>query len=106
MLKTAQEDLNRKYKLFSHGYDLEWLVGRVTGLFGMTVKELLTGGKQRKTVRARSVVCYWGTRELGISAAEISTRLHIASSTASESVARGRRIVEEQGLKLLDDDMA
>ena len=45
---------------------------------------------------------YWGTRELGISAAEISKLLHIAPSTASESVARGRKIIEENGLKLLD----
>jgi hypothetical protein len=28
------------------------------------VKELLTGGKQRRTLQARGVLCYWGTREL------------------------------------------
>ena len=106
VLTAAQEDLDRKYKRLSEGYGLEWLVGRVTGLFGISEKEILTGGKQRKIVRARSVLCYWGTCELGISSAEISAKLHIASSTASESVARGRRIVDEQGLELLDDDMA
>jgi REP element-mobilizing transposase RayT len=42
--------------------------------FGLTLKEFLTSGKQRKTVTARSVLSYWGTRELGISAADISTQ--------------------------------
>jgi hypothetical protein len=75
---------------------------RVTGLFGLTPRELLTVGKQRRLVKARSVLCYWGTRELGLSAVEISKKLNIASSTASESVMRGRQIVEEQGLTLLN----
>jgi hypothetical protein len=52
---------------------------------------------------ARSVLCYWGTRELGLSAVEISKKLNIASSTATESVVRGRQIVEEQGLTLLNE---
>jgi len=46
----------------------------------------------------------WGTRELGIRAVEISKKLNIASSTASESAMRGRQIVEEHGLKLLEED--
>lgn len=105
VLKAAQEELERKHMLRARGYDFEWLVERVIGLFGLTSKELLTGGKQRKTVTARSVLCYWGTRELGMSAVGISKKLNIASSTASESAARGRRIVEAQGLKLLDEDI-
>ena len=32
-------------------------------------------------------------------------KLNIASSTASESVTSGRQIVEEQELKLLDEDI-
>ena len=41
-----------------------------------------------------------------LSAVGISKKLKIAVSTASESVTRGRQIVEEQGLKLLDEDIA
>ena len=68
------------------------------------VKESLTGGKQRRMVQARSVLCYWGTRELGMSAVGISKKLNIASSTASESAMRGRQIVEEHEWKLLEED--
>jgi len=42
--------------------------------------------------------------KLGMSAVGISKRLNIASSTASESVARGRQIVEEKRLKLLNEE--
>ena len=104
VLKAAQENLDRKSRIRALGYDFDWLVDRVLGLFGLTLNELLTGGKQRRTVKARSVLCFWGTRELGMSAVGISKKLNIASSTASESATRGRQIVEKQGLKLLDED--
>ena len=104
VLKAARENLDRKSIIRAQGYDFEWLVDRVTDLFGLTFKELFTGGKQRRTVQARSVLCYWGTRELGMSAVGIAKKLNIVSSTASESVTRGRQIVEEQGLKFLDED--
>ena len=103
VLKAAQENLDRKSKIRALGYDFDWLVGRVLGLFDLTFNELLTGGKQRKMVQARSVLCYWGTRELGMSAVSISKKLNIASSTASESAMRGKQIVENQGWKLLEE---
>jgi REP element-mobilizing transposase RayT len=103
-LKAAQENLDRKYKIRALGYDFDWLVDRVLGLFGLAFDELMTTGKQRRTVQARSVLCYWGTRELGMSAVWISKKLNIASSTASESAMRGRQIVKELGLKLLEED--
>ncbi len=103
VLKAAQENLDRKSQILVLGYDFDWLVGRVLGLFGLTFNELLTGGKQRKIVQARSVLCYWGTRELAMSAVSISEKLNIASSTASESAMRGRQIVEDQGWKLLEE---
>jgi len=103
VLKAAQENLDRKSKIRALGYDFDWLVGRVLGLFDLTFNELLTGGKQRKMVQARSVLCYWGTGELGMSAVSISKKLNIASSTASESAMRGKQIVENQGWKLLEE---
>jgi len=72
VLKAAQEKSDRKSMIQALGYDFEWLINRVTGLFGLISKKILAGGKQRITVQARSVLCYWGTRELGMIAAGIS----------------------------------
>jgi hypothetical protein len=68
------------------GYDFEWSVSRVTGLFGLTSKELLTGGKQRKTVKAGAYYAIGARGKLGMNAVDISKKLNIASSTAGESV--------------------
>jgi hypothetical protein len=77
---------------------------RETGLFDLRAKEIEAGGKQRRAVKDRSMLRYWGARELGLSAVEISKKLNIASSPASESAVRGRQIIEGQGLKLLGED--
>ena len=74
VLKAARENLDRKYRFRAPGYDFDWLLDRVLGLFSLTFAELMTGGKQRRAVQARSVLCYWGTRELGMSAVRISKK--------------------------------
>jgi REP element-mobilizing transposase RayT len=103
VLKAAQEKLERKYKIQSHGYSFEQLLARVAELFDVPSDELLSGGKHPKTVQARSVVCFWGHRELGISTVELSKRLKISQPTASQSVTRGQKIVQEHMLSLFDD---
>lgn len=100
VLKSARENLERRHVIRARGYDFEWLLSRVADICGLTPRELLTGGKQPKSVMARSLLCYWGTRELGMSAVGISKKMNIAPSTASESATRGRKIVDEKGLKL------
>ena len=42
---------------------------------------------------------------MGMIATEMSAKLVIASSTANESVARGRRIVEEQDLEFIEEEI-
>jgi putative transposase len=51
------------------------------------------------------MICYWGTRELGMSAVWISKKMNIPPSTASESVTRSQKIVEEKGLNLADESI-
>jgi hypothetical protein len=58
-------------------------------------------GRYPDTVEARSVLCYWAARELGISTLELSRKLGISQPTASQSVKRGARIVKEKRLKLM-----
>jgi hypothetical protein len=77
---------------FAWAYD--WLVGRVSALFE-TSRNTVTGvGRYPATVKIRSVLCYWGVRELGMSTVELSRRLRISQPTASQSVKRGERVAE------------
>ena len=102
ILKAAQEKLDRKYHVQSRGYNFERLVKRVAKLFEISPKELLSGGKHTKTVKARSVVCYWGNRELGMSTIELSKKMNISQPTASQSVVRGQKIAREEKLAFLE----
>jgi len=45
------------------------------GLFGIEAEMIYGRGKYPIVVQTRSVVCYWGVRELGMSAAELAKEL-------------------------------
>jgi REP element-mobilizing transposase RayT len=91
-----------RYKSILCREAFERLIKRVAKLFDISPKELLSGGKHTKTVKARSVVCYWGNRELGMSTIELSKKLNISQPTASQSVVRGQKIARAEKLAFLD----
>ena len=64
--------------------------------------ELWAAGKEPKRVEARSLLCYWAVRDLGISMAELSRRLKLSLSGVSLSVKRGERIAQENYYKLIE----
>lgn len=91
----------RRYFLEAQGYDFGKVVERVAQLLDMPPKDVLRSGKQAKTVMARSLVCFWANRELGMSTVEISNQLKIGQSAVSRSSLRGEKIAEENKFSLL-----
>ena len=67
----------------------------------MSIKEAWSRGKYRRFVKARSLLCYWVVRELGISTAGLSRRLHISSAAVSQSVRRGENLAKENHYQLV-----
>ena len=57
-------------------------------------------GKSRRLVPARSLLCFWAARELGISMTELSRKLNLSLSGVSLSVTRGEKMAEINGFKL------
>lgn len=102
VLKAAQENLDRQSQLEAAGYSFDWLVGRVAMQLEIESKDVLTPGKYAQSVKARSLLCYWGTRELGMSTVELARRLNLAQPTVSQAVTRGQKIAEDQGLCLIE----
>ena len=96
VLKAAQEDLERKYQLEAKGYSFDWLVGRVAKQLEIKPKDVLAPGKYAQNVKARSLLCYWGTRELGMTSVDLAKRLNLAQPTVSQAVIRGQKIAEDQ----------
>ena len=100
VLEAANERLDRRCWLQRNGYDVNRLVEHVAELFGMRTSEVVRTGKVARTVAARSVLCYWANRELGMRVVELARRLTLAQPTVTQSVGRGEKIVSEKGMQI------
>ena len=102
VLAASKEQMEKKYKLIAEGYDLDKIASKVCDLMQLEPFNIWATGKERTRVEARSLLCYWAVRDLGINMAELARRLNLSLSGVSLSVKRGERIVQEKGYKLID----
>jgi putative transposase len=100
VLAHAEEAFQRKYDLQAKGFDLEKVVQRVGEVLGMSREEVLDAGKRRRTVCARSLLCYWAAGELRISMSTLSAHLNVSVNAVSKSVARGKTLAKKHGYSL------
>jgi REP element-mobilizing transposase RayT len=103
VLEAANEKIERRYVLRSQGYDFDKLVERVADLFGMEAKELLVPGKQPRRVEARSLLCYWAVKELGIRGTWVAEKLGITQPGVSKAVRRGEQLASKEHLSIFSD---
>jgi DNA-binding MarR family transcriptional regulator len=64
-------------------------------LFDLTPDQLLTPGRYPAVVRARSLLCYWAVRELGVTATDLAKQIGMTQPAISISVKRGEKIAKE-----------
>ena len=102
VLKMAEENRQRQYQLEADGFNIEQVAQRVAAILGVNCEQVWKKGKHPQTVKARSLLCYWAVRELGISATEIARRIGISQPAISQSVERGEAIAKENGFELMD----
>ena len=102
LLSAAAEKYERCHELRRLGYDLDKTARRAAEVCGIELDDVFSRSRQRTKVKARSLFCYWASRELGISYAELARRLGISIPAVSYSVERGETIVKEQGYQLLE----
>ena len=99
-LQQAGERLERKYRLRSKGYDIDTLAGLAAELMNVPVEQLFVAGKNRRTVRARSLLCYWAVRECGMTMSSLANKLDMSSSAVSQSVKRGAAVAAQEKYQL------
>jgi REP element-mobilizing transposase RayT len=100
VLKNADEIVARKCVIKSSNYDFNWLIDQVAKSLNMRIDDVIAAGRYKNVVKARSVLCYWGIRELGMSTVEMAKRLQVSQATISQSAMRGRQIAMKNGLRL------
>ncbi len=93
VLAQAKENFERKYHLKSDGFDFEKVLKRVAKLSDLKPEQVLGVGKYKRTVAARSLLCFWATSELGISQSELGQKLKISQPAVSLAVKRGEQLV-------------
>jgi DNA-binding transcriptional LysR family regulator len=91
------------FPLQARGHDLETVAQRVSALLGIIPEQVWASGKHPLTVKARSLLCYWAVRELGLTATEVSRRLGVSQPSVSISVKRGEKIAMAEKMKLIGD---
>ncbi len=102
VLEEQNERLERRYRLQMQGYDLDEVVSQVAEIFSLKLEEVLSSSKQPQRVKARSLLCYWAVKELGMHGADIARRLRISQSAVSRAVVRGEKTASDMELRLLE----
>ena len=102
VLKQAGEQYERRYDLKARGYDFKPVFKRVSELLGMESNQVLTNSKNKRSVRARSLVCFWAFNELGMRQTELAQRFGITQPAVSSAVRKGEKIVTMEGYELLE----
>ena len=100
VLASAEEQMENRYALRAHGFDLEKVASRVSEVLGVKTENIWTRGKYRHVVEARSLFCYWAAKELGIPMSSLGRRLGISTPAVSKSVTRGQKIAKSKVLAL------
>ena len=101
VLSEQKEQLERRYKLEGNGYDIGRLVEKVSEVFEIEPEEIWKPGNQPLRVKARSLVCYWAVRELGMSGTSVGKLLGIGQPAVSRAVVRGEKLIRDMNLSLL-----
>lgn len=102
ILSQADETLERCYEALCRGYDLVKTAERVAVLCTIDMEDIFSKGKQKNKVRARSLLCYWASRELGTSLTQLARRLGLSVPGVGYAVQRGELIARENNYQLLE----
>jgi chromosomal replication initiation ATPase DnaA len=88
--------------LTAEGYDLDDIAKRVADVMDLPLKTVWEKSRRPPVVQARSLLCYWAARELGMSTTETANRLGLTQPVVSMAVRRGEEIARQKRYSLSD----
>jgi len=78
------------------------LLNSCATIYNIAPDDVLKKGRQKQRVAARSLLCFWAVRELGLFLKNVSERIETSLPGVSYSGQKGERIAAELSLHLLD----
>jgi putative transposase len=100
IISQSDEHYERSYRVRRQGYDLDRIALRVSELLGMKPDEVFSKGRQDRKVKARSLLCFWAARELGLPHTALAKKLEMSLANVGFSVERGESIAKEGNYSL------
>ena len=100
VISQSDEHYERRHKLRRQGYDLDRVVQRVSEVLGVKPEDIFSKGRQNRKVTARSLMCFWAARELGISHTALAKELEMSLAGVGFSVERGESIARKGNYSL------
>ena len=100
VLADAREKLDSRYILTSQGVNIDQLIELASLQFSLSPETVTGGRKNRDTVKARCIVCFWAVHRLGMTMTAVAKKLGISVSTVSLSVGKGERLAREENISL------
>lgn len=101
VVSQVGETYDRHHELRRRGYDLNRIAERVGVICEMDPDDVFSRDKQQEKVKARSLVCFWAARELGISLTELARHLGISVQGVGYAVEGGKAIARDNNYQLI-----
>ena len=102
VLKEADEQLERRYRLEAEGFDLDQVNRRVAKVMNIEPDLIWEKSRRPQVVAARDLLCFWASTELGMSATDLAKRLNLTQPAVSIGVRRGEKIAIENKYFLME----
>jgi hypothetical protein len=102
VLQYADEQMEISYRLKSEGFELNNIAERVAQVLDLPLEIVWETNRRPQVVKARSLLCYWAAKKLGMSMTEIANRLGLTQPAVSIAARRGEEIAKQNGYSLFD----
>jgi putative transposase len=94
------EELEKNCHYHQLNIDLVKLISVAAKVLKIKEDDVCTRDKQPHQVRARSLLCYWAVRELGITATALAKTLGLSQPDVTQCVRRGEKVATDNGWHL------
>jgi REP element-mobilizing transposase RayT len=103
VMSAVEAAQKRRYALKARGVTFGSALRKAAQAAGVDPAAVIKPGKQPAIVKARRLLCYCATRELGMSATEVGRRVNLTQSAVSRAAAAGEKLALEIGFLLEGD---